>query len=52
METDRELLDLAAKTGRYRPHWNPLVDDSEAFQLAVKLRLEISYAHAARQHVT
>ena len=51
METDLELLVLAAKTGHYRPYWNPLVYDSEAFQLAVKLRLEISYAHDDRDRV-
>jgi len=51
--TDRELLELAAKAvgiyltieylghEKYKPDWNPLLDDGDALRLAVKLRLEV-----------
>jgi hypothetical protein len=56
--TDRELLDRAAKAAGYalidtRPgypswvqglgHWDPLTNDSDAFRLAVKLRLDVRH---------
>ena len=52
--TDRELLEAAAKAaGAQRGdwgmdcfwldgrHWNPLIDDGDAFRLAVKMRLDV-----------
>ena len=53
--TDRELLELAAKAGGVElgywcpnngafwcgEYWNPLVDDGDAFRLAVKLRMVV-----------
>jgi hypothetical protein len=70
MQTDRELLELAAKAaeiergedrldcaisitenGRHRslPQWNPLTDDGDALQLAVKLRIDLDqYADSVR----
>jgi len=56
--TDRELLELAAKAagkehyGEYGPHaglkttggwWNPLTNSGDAFELAVKLRLDLTF---------
>lgn len=52
MTTDRELLELAARAAGLNADtdyggyddlklWNPLVDDKEAFRLAVKLGLAI-----------
>lgn len=51
--TDRELLEAAAKAvngGAWHPltHdtpngvWNPLLDDGDAFRLAVRLRMDLS----------
>jgi len=54
-ETDRELLELAAKAAGYQylwnidsllirgleGHWNPLTDDGDAFRLAVKLNMVV-----------
>lgn len=58
-ETDRELLELAAKTAGINGFlvdsglntgsnaipiiWNPLTDDGDALRLAVKLRLETEF---------
>lgn len=55
--TDRELLELAAKAAdvelkydsfglsanadREYNYWNPLIDDSDALRLAVKLRMDL-----------
>jgi hypothetical protein len=56
--TDRELLEAAAKAAgmdiEWQPcgwahdnetgcEWNPLTDDGDAFELAVKLRLDIGF---------
>lgn len=53
--TDRELLEAAAKAAGYwaaefncpanLPHknWNPITDSGDAFELAVKLRLDIGF---------
>jgi hypothetical protein len=56
--TDRELLELAAKAagkehyGEYGPHaglkttggwWNPLTNSGDAFEFAVKLRLDLTF---------
>lgn len=59
MTTDRELLELAAKTAgtelwqdvagnyylnpRLSKIWNPLTDDGDALRLAVKLNLDIEF---------
>jgi hypothetical protein len=46
--TDKELLELAAKAAgitlanRHYKEWNPLLDDGDAFRLAVKLNLRIN----------
>jgi hypothetical protein len=76
METDRELLELAAKAAGYEKieyhdlkgsmldirygrdeaiwngedYWNPLVDDSEALRLAVKVKLDVM-CHELGAHV-
>lgn len=49
--TDRELLELAAKAlgveigpDRVWNYWNPLVDNDDAFRLAVMLRMETYHA--------
>lgn len=53
MNTDRELLELAAKAAgfdfitqnnadRVYNYWNPLTDDGDALRLAVKLHLLIN----------
>ena len=55
--TDKELLEAAAKAGGFmwwdsdlevwqggpdiHTDWDPLVDDGDAFQVAVKLRIEV-----------
>lgn len=55
VETDRELLELAAKAARYQyakhggyivvdgipGNWNPLTDDGDALRLAVKLEIDL-----------
>ncbi|NBV95553.1 MAG: hypothetical protein EBR90_02035 [Actinobacteria bacterium] len=55
-ETDRELLELAAKAAGYKFdewhikftdgnnlfEWNPITEDGDALRLAVKLNIEIS----------
>lgn len=41
---DKELLELAAKAAGIKVrYWDPLGDDSDAFRLAVTLKLEIIY---------
>jgi len=51
-DTDKELLELAAKAAGRGDHWwvgdthlkwNPLTDDGDALRLAVKLRLDIGF---------
>jgi len=50
---ERELLELAAKAVGYEPSmpeligmdgWNPLDSDADAFRLAVKLKLIVTFA--------
>ena len=57
VETDRELLELAAKAARYQyakhggyivvdgipGNWNPLTDDGDALRLAVRLKIDIEF---------
>ncbi len=44
-KTDRELLELAAKAAGLEIAWNPLTDDSDAFRLAVKLKIDIHHEY-------
>lgn len=61
-ETDRELLELAAKAANYRIYygeycksyiianygaWNPLADDGDALRLAVNLNIDIDISDTA-----
>ena len=57
VETDRALLELAAKAARYQyakhggyivvdgipGNWNPLTDDGDALRLAVRLKIDIEF---------
>ena len=59
-QTDRELLELAAKAAGYSlsevndmiwsdaeaeyAHWNPLTDDGDAFRLMVKLEIDVFHS--------
>ena len=59
MNTDRELLEMAAKAARYQyakhggyivvdgipGNWNPLSDDGDALRLAVKLEIELWFGN-------
>jgi hypothetical protein len=64
-ESDRELLELAAKAAGMKLHWheptqsawvegpctwNPLTDDGDAFRLSVSLRLPVVYFHNYPPH--
>jgi hypothetical protein len=53
---DRELLELAAKAAEISADywtvdgWNPLYDDGDAFRLAVKLWIDVSFPPYMMKH--